>query len=410
MVVPEVRRALVDALSARVVEIAVEIARLTVDKIETVRAEHIEFERIRQSTLAHNEVLLHLLLHPEDLDSAEPPVGAISTVREVARRGLSLHEIIRSYQLSSARWYRICVETLATLTSDLGVVVSETAALSALTSDYLDRMCERVSEEYEDERKRWLQQEESVRLERVKAVLAGETSENHEDAERGLGYRLRQHHLAVIAWVDAGDRRGDELVRAQRAAMSAASLARSHGRLFAVAWDSRTVWAWVPQPVERLRVADLRQALAEADDGVRLALGNPAAGVAGFVQSHRQAAAAHEVGRISSVETVFPYQDVSALSFLVAQPERAKLWIRETLGPLADGNHRDDVLRDTLRTYLRSHQSATTTSRELNCHKNTVLYRIRVIEQSLGRAIDSDPVNIGLALQADRWLGSSFVP
>jgi DNA-binding PucR family transcriptional regulator len=115
------------------------------------------------------------------------------------------------------------------------------------------------------------------------------------------------------------------------------------------------------------------------------------------------------VGRSSSVETVFPYRDVSALSFLVAQPERAKLWIRETLGSLADGDHRDDVLRETLRAYLRCHQSATATSRELHCHKNTVLYRIRVIEQSLGRTVDSDPVNIGLALQADRWLGGSFL-
>lgn len=407
--VPEVRHALADALSARAAEISSEIAQLTVDKIESVRAGNIEFERIRQSTLAHNEVLLHLLLHPEDLGSAEPPVGAISTVREVARRGLALHEIIRSYQLSNARWYQICAETLATLTTDVGLIVSETAALSTLTSDYLDRMCERVSEEYDDERKRWLRQEESIRLERVRAVLAGGTAEAHEDAERRLGYRLRQNHLAVIAWVDAGDQRGDELVRAQRAAMSAASLARGNGRLFAVAWDPRTVWAWVPQPLEQLRPADLRHALAEADDGVRLALGNPASGVEGFVQSHRQAVVAHEVGRISSVETVFPYRHVSALSFLVAQPERARLWIREILGPLADGHRRDDMLRETLRTYLRSHQSATATSRELNCHKNTVLYRIRVIEQSLGRTIDSDPVNIGLALQAERWLGSSFL-
>lgn len=74
-------------------------------------------------------------------------------------------------------------------------------------------------------------------------------------------------------------------------------------------------------------------------------------------------------------------------------------------GTLADDNRRDDVLRETLRTYLRSHQSATVTARELNCHKNTVLYRIRVIEQTLGRAIDSDPVDIGLALQAYHWIG-----
>ncbi|MFH8470725.1 PucR family transcriptional regulator [Streptomyces sp. NPDC017991] len=402
-----VRRALVRNLSVRAAEIASEITQVTQDKIEKVRVEGVDHERIDVSTRAHHEALMHLLGHPDDLDSAEAPVGAVSVVRELARRGFPLHEIIRSYQLSSARWYQICSEVLVTLTDDIEVLGCESIAVSKIASGYLDRMCERMSAEYEDERQRWLRQEESGRLDRVLALLAGGVTEA-DDCERALGYRLRQQHLALIAWVDADDSDGEELMRAQRAVAEAAGRLEGRGRPFVVARDSRTVWAWVPQPVRELSAPDVRRTIASVGEGVRLALGDPASGIAGFAQSHRQAAAAYDVGRVSTVATVFPYSDVSALAFLVAQPQRAQVWMGETLGQLASGARREDVLRETLRVYLRSHQSATTTSRELNCHKNTVLYRIRLIERLLGRGIDSDPTNIGLALQAHKWLGSAF--
>jgi DNA-binding PucR family transcriptional regulator len=42
-------------------------------------------------------------------------------------------------------------------------------------------------------------------------------------------------------------------------------------------------------------------------------------------------------------------------------------------------------------------------------HKNTVQYRIRKAEESLGRPVGNDRHDIELALQASRWLGSSVL-
>ncbi|PBC36081.1 hypothetical protein CJ178_32240 [Rhodococcus sp. ACPA4] len=388
-------------------EISDEITEMTEEKVERVRVEKIELDWIRTSSRAHIDAKNHLLAHPEDLETSAPPVGAISLVRELARQGMPLHEIIRSYQLSSARWFQICSEVLATLTDDIEVLVAESIAVSKIASEYLDHVCKQIAAEYEDERERWLRQEESVRLDRVLAVLHG-LSSNAEGAERSLGYRMRQNHLAVIAWVDSTDDLGSELIRAQRAVNNAAALLATHGRPLVVARDARTVWAWIPQPVGLLDAADVEKAVTAADAGARLALGDPASGLAGFISSHRQAVAASDVGRASTTRAVFPYQAVSVLAFLVAEPERARFWVRETLGLLAGITRREEVLRSTVGVYLQSNQSATETSRALNCHKNTVLYRLRAIEQLMGRSIESAPVNTGLAVQAYEWLGTAY--
>jgi DNA-binding PucR family transcriptional regulator len=42
-------------------------------------------------------------------------------------------------------------------------------------------------------------------------------------------------------------------------------------------------------------------------------------------------------------------------------------------------------------------------------HKNTVQYRIRKAEESLGRPVGDDRHDVELALQAARWLGSTVL-
>jgi len=42
-------------------------------------------------------------------------------------------------------------------------------------------------------------------------------------------------------------------------------------------------------------------------------------------------------------------------------------------------------------------------------HKNSVQYRIRRAEESLGRPVGDNRHDVELALQASRWLGSSVL-
>ena len=66
-------------------------------------------------------------------------------------------------------------------------------------------------------------------------------------------------------------------------------------------------------------------------------------------------------------------------------------------------------LRDTLLVFLQSGGSYKTTAERLVLHKNTVQYRIRKAEESLGRPVGENRRNVELALQASHWLGPAVL-
>jgi DNA-binding PucR family transcriptional regulator len=59
--------------------------------------------------------------------------------------------------------------------------------------------------------------------------------------------------------------------------------------------------------------------------------------------------------------------------------------------------------------FLQSGGSYKTTAERLTLHKNTVQYRIRKAEESLGRPVGDGRHDVELALQASHWLGSSVL-
>ena len=66
-------------------------------------------------------------------------------------------------------------------------------------------------------------------------------------------------------------------------------------------------------------------------------------------------------------------------------------------------------IRDTLLTFLQAGSCYKTTAERLMLHKNTVQYRIRKAEESLGRPVGEHQHDVELALRASRWLGSSVL-
>ena len=70
--------------------------------------------------------------------------------------------------------------------------------------------------------------------------------------------------------------------------------------------------------------------------------------------------------------------------------ELIRAWVIETLGSLADDDDQHAMLRDTLRVFLQEGGSFKATAERLTLHKNTVQYRVRKAEESLGRPVGED--------------------
>ena len=103
--------------------------------------------------------------------------------------------------------------------------------------------------------------------------------------------------------------------------------------------------------------------------------------------------------------------DLAAVRAPTVAIEHALLraWVLTTLAGLATDDEHHARLRDTLLTFLQSGGSYKATAEQMVLHKNTVQYRIRKAEESLGRAAAEDRHDVELALQASRWLGSAVL-
>jgi hypothetical protein len=94
-------------------------------------------------------------------------------------------------------------------------------------------------------------------------------------------------------------------------------------------------------------------------------------------------------------------------ALLVSSPELAEGLARDRLGPLLElpGAERK-LLLSTLETWVGCACSATRTAQVAHCHRNTVVNRLRRVEEITGCVLlgDAEPVELSLALRAVRLL------
>ncbi|MBE7323865.1 helix-turn-helix domain-containing protein [Nocardioides sp. Y6] len=125
-------------------------------------------------------------------------------------------------------------------------------------------------------------------------------------------------------------------------------------------------------------------------------------GVAGFAAAFQLACrAAESVPR--GVRQVVALSDRLPEVLLAGSPQVAPRLLAETLAPvMAQPKAQAEVLLDTLEALLRHDGSPTHAATELYCHRNTVIYRMKQVEQLTGRSLADprDKMLLGLALMA----------
>lgn len=110
-------------------------------------------------------------------------------------------------------------------------------------------------------------------------------------------------------------------------------------------------------------------------------------GLAGFATAYRLAAGAADTVPRGTPEVV-PVTDRLPEVLLGASPEATAVLVEQTVGPiLAQPPHQAAVLLKTLRALIAHHGSPTHAAEQLFCHRNTVIYRMRQIEQLTGRSL-----------------------
>ena len=144
---------------------------------------------------------------------------------------------------------------------------------------------------------------------------------------------------------------------------------------------------------------------------LHVAFGDAARGTAGFRLTHQQAVAAQAVALAArpAPPRAVAFGEVAPVAMMLGAPELLRAWVLGTLAGLAGDDENHARLRETLLAFLHANGSYKATAEQLMLHKNTVQYRIRRAEESLGRPVSENPHDLELALRASHWLGSSVL-
>jgi DNA-binding PucR family transcriptional regulator len=131
-----------------------------------------------------------------------------------------------------------------------------------------------------------------------------------------------------------------------------------------------------------------------------VSLGDPGSGTGGFRRSHREARDAHRVSvRAGAAGEVLRYDEVALESLVADDDERTRAFVARELHGIDGADARSERLRETLRAYFACAQNASAAAALLGVHEHTVTYRLRTIEERLGRPVTSRRAELEMALR-----------
>jgi purine catabolism regulator len=178
------------------------------------------------------------------------------------------------------------------------------------------------------------------------------------------------------------------------------ALVASRERLLCAVVDAR-------EGVDPVALAARAREALEAEHGdLRAAASRPAA-VGSLRRSFHEARCALEAAALANGHSppVASYRDLGAFQLLLSlqDDEALRLYCDSVLGPLEDasGEYGDELIR-SLEAYIEQNGQWEKAARELYCHRHTLRYRIRRVEQLTGRDLSSarDRIEFWLALRA----------
>ena len=399
------------ALTRHTAELSAEIYRLIAREIPALTGDHRILTLLEASVRENVTTLLHVLQHGIDLENVRAPAAAQEYARRLAQRGVPIAALLRAYRIGSARFQDRCLEELGRSTDDASLISAAGLRIAHNTAAYIDRISEELVSAYEAEKENWLRNLSAARAARVRVLLSGERVDVA-SSEAILGYRLRQDHVGAVCWAGEAEAGGGTLTRLEQATAEVARRAGCKGRPIFLPQDESSAWAWLPlgaQQAFAIPAADPRPGGAEA--GVRLAVGAAAPGLAGFRRTHQQALGAYAVALAAGPSARFMtcFSDIAPLALMSGSIALVRAWVIEILGALADDDDQHSTLRDTLRVFLHENGSFKATAERLTLHKNTVQYRIRKAERSLGHPVGENRLHVELALLASQWLGTAVL-
>jgi DNA-binding PucR family transcriptional regulator len=341
-------------------------------------------------------------------DEVESPGEAYAYARSLARRGIPVDVLLRIHRLALGVLLQAWEDRLGTDHSAEQLLAATKQSIE-VNFRFHDTLMEGLSAEYQHERERWVRGADALRRETITAILDGQPVET-DAASSILGYDLRRHHLGLVLWAEPTPDDPQVIPRLERAAGAAAAQLKA-GRPLTMPVDGSTMWAWAGRVDEAAPKLIDSLVRAHKSDGVSIALGACAHGVAGFRRTHRDAVDTARVAVVSRRRpgSVTVLHAVELAALLSGDLDRTRRFVEERLGVLARDDDEHARLRATLLIFLEANGSRVAAAERIGVHPNTVANRIRTCRELLGPDLGRDQVALLVALSLAAALGSAVL-
>lgn len=373
--------ALAARLRARVPEIEASLAAL-VDPIPESRAADPLYLEYMDCLPATRVAVLRYAVEATELgdrQNPEIPAAVLTAPRLAARCGVPLDVVLRRYSAGNAFFGDILVEEA----ERVGVSTSTLRRLLHLQATVFDRLLQAVSDEHVREAGSRPATTAERRHRYLEELLAG----RQPSGETGLEYDFDGHHLGLMV-------KGEGAHEAMREL--AATLDR---RLLADAHREEPAWAcWLGGRAGLGSEEAVRALNSISPDSVVAAVGEPAAGIAGWRLSHRQAKAALPIAERRGTPAL-RYSDVAVLASILRDDLGTTSLRQIYLQPLEAAKDGGRVGRETLRAYFATERNVSSTAAALGVDRRTVTNRLRGIEELFGRPLGDIAAHLETALQ-----------
>jgi DNA-binding PucR family transcriptional regulator len=384
------------------------------DAIPELRGDARTLELLGASVEGNVDTLLHALRHDIAVERVEAPTAALEYARRLAQHGVPVNALVRAYRLGQRQLNDLVFQAVRETDISPTTRLAALEAISTTLFEYIDWISQQVVAVYEEERERWLENQNSIRALRVREVVAGKKQVDVDATSDSIRYPLRWHHVAVVLWYSDEDAGGDELARLHRFVRELGQATDVGSNPLFAATDQTSGWGWLPyRAAPPDAVNSVREFACKRPDSPSVAIGTVASGVDGFRRSHREALAARGVAVAASIggPTVVAASDpgLAAAALLGADIGATQVWVTDVLGELSTDTESDARLRETLRIFLRCGSSYKQAAEELDLHFNTVKYRIGRAVARRGTPIERDRLDVELALLACQWYGTAVL-
>lgn len=323
-------------------------------------------------------------------------VGAAARLAEdIAERQVPLETLTRVYRVAQQEVWAYVAEVISSLGGDLAPELDRAEVLIHFwgrAASWLDDSVGATTDAYQAARARALAGAAAQRYEATQAVLTGELTDPREASAALGGYPITVHHTALVLSITDAEHAGSleaigaELARRTRAANP-----------LVIKPGGRQLWMWLgTRDVPDLD--GLGAELSVPHAGVRVGVGSPTVGIAGFAASHREALGALQVAAPDSERWLTRYTDVELPVLLGCTPEVDR-FVERTIGPLLAPDEGAQRIRETVQSFLAHGGSSEEASKALMVHRNTIRYRLGQAEEMLGQPVSRTSPGVWLALQ-----------